>query len=406
MNKQTIAVFFGGMAPEHDVSIITGIQAMYAIDSTKYDFFPVYIDQKGNWWTGSPLLDKRSYHFSEKAKKRRLRQVKLPVGQFFDHNNRSYLREVGCVFKGRKLYFDVALLAFHGCVGEDGLIQGALDSVGATYTGCRPLASSIFMNKKITKDTARKEGINVLDELIIKQSKKGKTDIKKILKDMPFKFPICVKPCNLGSSVGVYKVTKKESLENIILELFELDNEIIIEPFVENLVEYNVSVLRDSSGVIKFSAIEKPFRKGGEFLNFKEKYMSGGKAGGKLESKLFMPISEGMASATREFNPKLSTKQKNSIIEGASKIFEAVNGNGAPRIDFLSDKKTGEIWFNEVNPIPGSLAYYLWEMGDKKNKMSFSELVDRLIQEAFEERNKVKRDFDLSNTKSSIFDNA
>lgn len=401
MSKKVVAVFFGGKSLEHDVSILTGLQALNAIDTKKYDAFPVYVARDGVWYYGEELANKRNYNLSA-GLKRRLKKVKLPSGVNF--NCKPYLQtEGGFLCKGKKIYFDVALPAFHGTKGEDGGIQGLFEFSGIPYCGPRTLSASILRNKAFAKNIFQATKVPVLVGTLIKRPNIGEViDIKKILKGYKFEFPVCVKPCNLGSSVGVSKAKNKKELQTAILDIFRIDNSALVEPFVENLVEYNVAVTKAIDGKTTTSVIERPITEG-EMLDFKNKYLGdGAKKGGA--KKMGEPKSEGMASTVREINPKgLKKKQKDLIIKSAKKVFDTVLGCGTPRIDFYCNKKTGKIWMNEINTIPGSLAYYLWEAS--KPKISFTKLLDCLIQEAFIENLKSNMSLDLIKFGASIFPN-
>lgn len=202
-------------------------------------------------------------------------------------------------------------------------------------------------------------------------------------------FPLILKPSHLGSSIGVAKVDTLEELAACLPAIFEMDDTAIVEPFVSNLVEYNAAVA-NIDGVIKISAIERP-KASDELLDFKQKYLSGGdnKNGDKMGGGIKSPataISEGMLSLTRELNPKLDNEMEENIRAWSVRLFEALDGTGAPRIDFIGDSKSGEIWMNEVNPIPGSYGYFLWEAA--KDSLLFSDFLSGLIEEALRERRK------------------
>ena len=279
--------------------------------------------------------------------------------------------------------FDAALLAFHGLYGEDGPVQGALETAGVAYTGLRQTASGILMDKVATKRVLQSAGIPQLPFAVLEKPESGfhidEATIKKAMGNMAF--PCILKPAHLGSSIGIAKVDNIEEIQACLPPVFEMDDVAILEPFVQNLVEYNVAVAR-IGGDIKTSAIERP-KTTGELLDFKQKYQSGGdnKSGDKTGGTKDAPPSEGMLSLTREINPELDKKLEKNIRNWAATMFETINGTGAPRIDFLGNSETGEYWLNEVNPIPGSFGYFLWE-ASKDNALLFSELLDHLITEA------------------------
>jgi len=394
-DKKTIAVIFGGKSAEHDISVLTGLQIIEAIDTTQYNPIPVYVDQAGEWWTGQELLNRKNYYLTPKLKKK-LSRITLCVGQPAGLAQFNILN-AGLLSKKKAIPFDVAFLAFHGTLGEDGTMQGLFEIEEIPFTGCRTLASSVYMNKAVAKAVFRNAGIPVLSEIIIERPEQETfIDIDKLTHNLEITFPVCAKPCNLGSSIGVHKANNLPELHAALLDIFKIDNQVIIEPFVEHLVEYNIAVSK-AFGDLRVSAIERPIRDL-ELLSFKDKYL----ANGDLESKLSVPYTEGMASASREIHPKsLREQQKNIIEESAKKAFTLLSACGAPRIDFLCNETTGEVWLNEVNPFPGSAGYYLWEAATPK--VNFTKLVDAMIQEALQEQRRALRIIDPKLTQANIF---
>ena len=379
-NKKRIVVFFGGKSFEHDISILTGLQVTEAIDAKQYEVIPVYIDLEGKWWTGEHLLDKSFYPLNAKNQ-HLVSPVSLVIGE-----KKSYLQFAKRGFmRSKPLYFDFAIPAFHGDYGEDGCFQGLMEMAGVPYSSCRVLAASIFMDKVATKRICRSLGIPVLPEVVVvRPNSEEFPDIEKLVSDIPFAFPVMVKPKNLGSSIGVTKAHNNQELYAAVLKVFALDSAALVEPFVENLEEYNVSVSK-AFGELRFSAIEQPVRKK-DILSFDDKYNSGSsssKTGGAKFGGSSM-VSEGMLSMTRKFNPEsLDNEQKENIKKWAGEIFTAVGALGNPRIDFMCNSVTGEIWLGEVNPIPGSFSYFLWEKAEPK--VNFVKLVDSLIKEGLNE---------------------
>ena len=391
--KKIIAVIFGGVSVEHDVSILTGLQIIEAIDSTKYKAIAIYIDQNGQWYHGKELLQRKNYHFSQKIKDN-LNKISLKTS--IDHKQRPFFEiENNSIFnKKNRIPFDIAFIALHGGAGENGQIQGLLSMLNIPYTGADYFTSAIFMNKSMTKKILKSHDINVLPDQII--SKPESLNKSQILNEINLEFPLCIKPCNLGSSVGVSKAKDPDELYESLLEIFKIDNAAIIEPFVENLVEYNISATNCLSGKLELSAIEKPL-KNSNFLTFKDKYLNDEN---DFDNKLQFPSSQGMASSSREINPKLTKKHQEFIENTAIKLFEIFNFNGAPRIDFLCNEKTKEIWFNEINPLPGSLGYYLWQ--NNKNNINFTQLLSALIDQAVKSSNKVSN-HNLKALRANIF---
>ena len=379
MQKKKVFVFFGGKSFEHDVSILTGIDVCMSIDSTKYDVYPVYIDINNKWWFGEELLDKGNYPLNDYVKQ------DLTRVQFVIKDNKGFLEsEKANIFGMRKRFdFDIAFLAFHGDYGETGFFQGLCETANIPYTGCDAKASAVFMDKSLTKRIAKSLGIPVLEEQVIKKPAGNDFfDIEDLASQIKLPLPLIVKPNSLGSSVGVKKANNNDELYAAILSIFALGDDVLLEPFVENLEEYNISVSR-AFGETKTSVIERPKKKNDELLSFNEKYRAGGskgKMGGKFGGAKTAGASA-MLSMTRDFNPKeLTENDVKNIQNWAKTLFDEVGGNGDPRIDFLCNSKTKELFMCEVNPLPGSFAYYLWEASDPA--VSYTELLTALLDEA------------------------
>lgn len=382
--KKVIAVIFGGRSVEHDVSVLTGLQFLEALDPGKYEGLPIYVDPLGQWWTGDALT-KRSHYPIKKDKHKDLRQVMLDLATPAAGRPQLIAFSKGLVGEKRaSVPFDLMVPAIHGSNGEDGTLQGLLEFADIPYTGCRSLGAASTMDKVFAKSIARANGINVLPELALKRPEKGsfldpkelETQLNKTFGKV--EFPLIVKPCNLGSSVGVGKADDMDGLIAALMTAFRLDSRVIIEPFVANLTEYNIAVRRNAEGEVETSAIERPLREA-ELLDFKNKYLAGGTPGGP---KLDTGPSEGMASLNRELNPaELSEAQESFIRGAASGIFEALSLAGSVRVDFLCNSESGDLWLNEVNTIPGSFAYFLWEAAEKP--LSFLALTSGMIDEGF-----------------------
>ena len=399
--KKKIAVFFGGKSFEHDVSILTGLQVLQVIDVTKYDAMPVYVDTDGVWWTGKALLDMRNYPLDSEAK-RKLSKITLDLCVGEGKTPRFEVKKAG-IFAKKYINFDVAFFAFHGNVGENGFMQGLMEVARVPYTGADVLSSSVYMSKITTKAVCRDLGIKVLNEIVINKPKMQESfDIEKLLSQVgKIEYPVCVKPANLGSSVGVTKAKNDSELFASVLAVFKLDTQVIIEPFVENLKEYNVAVMQNIDGEIITSAIESPLGKD-EFLDFKDKYLGGGNGGTKKmgPAKLAVPT-EGLLSMGRQFEPKMTGDMRSFVIESAKKLFTFMGATGNPRIDFLCNSKTGEMWLNEVNPIPGAFAFYLWERSE--HRIGYGKLVDIIIQNAMRRFDEKNMEINLKTSASVIF---
>jgi len=382
--KKVIAVVFGGRSVEHDVSILTGLQFLEALDPGRYEGLPVYIDPLGQWWTGEALR-KRNHYPLETSPKKDLTQIMLDLATPANGQPKFTTFQKGVLGEKRiDIPFDLIVPAIHGSNGEDGSLQGLLDFAAIPYAGCRTLGAAATMNKIFTKKNARAAGIHVLPELTVTRPEKGSfIDPKVLTTDLKNAFgkdtwPLIVKPCNLGSSVGVGKAGDMDGLIAALMTAFRLDSEAIVEPFVQNLTEYNIACRRKADRSVLTSAIERPLRDA-DLLDFKNKYLSGNTPG---EPKLDQGPSEGMASLNRELNPaELTDKQEAFIRNSSSEITHLLDLAGSVRVDFLCNSDTGELWLNEVNTIPGSFAYFLWEAA--ANPTSFLALTTAIIEEGF-----------------------
>jgi D-alanine-D-alanine ligase len=376
-NETRVAVFLGGRSPEHDVSVITGLQALKAIDQSRFTPFPVYVTPQGEWLVGEALEDRRNYLPNPQVRAG-LTEVTLSLGE----PGRGVLQpRHSSLFRRRPpVEFDVALLAFHGVGGEDGQMQGLFETANLPYTGMRTLASSVLMDKVATKRLLRGLDIPSLPYAAVMRGATGLPPSEELTALVaPLGFPCIVKPAHLGSSIGVGKADNIEEVRALLPAIFRLDHQAMIEPFVPNLVEYNLSVAR-IGGAVRTSAIEKPKRHQ-ELLDFREKYMAGGSGTkGAAGSKSAGQSSQGMLSLTREINPPLPVEFETNLRRWAMAAFDALDGAGAPRVDFYCNEATGEAWLNEVNPCPGSFGYFLWEAA--RPPVLFTALLSFLIDEA------------------------
>lgn len=401
--KSTIAVIFGGESVEHDVSILTGLQFIEALDPERYTGIPVYVAPDGSWWTGDALLKRKNYPFG-KNNRDALTSVALSIGRRATFGPALFAEKKKLIGRNKTsvIPFDLMVPAIHGSGGEDGVLQGLLESAAVPYVGCGVLASAATINKDFTKKTVAAYGIPVLPHIMVHRPAVDehvqKDEIQARLgSEMTGKtFPFFVKPRQLGSSVGVEKVDDIDQLMAALINAFRLDSAAIIEPFVPNLVEYNVAVTK-SMGEIRASAIERPHQDN-EFLSFTDKYMAGGGGGPKLDEA----PSEGMASGRRDINPADLPRDKAAKIRThAAEAFNILDLAGSVRVDFLSDNETGEIWLNEINTIPGSFAYFLWQKAEPE--VSFMQLTTALIEEGLRKFESHQKDTDVEHGGSVIF---
>ncbi|MEO1662828.1 MAG: D-alanine--D-alanine ligase [Pseudomonadota bacterium] len=355
-------VIFGGASSEHDVSVVSAHQLMDAADVRGLDIIPVYTDFANRFWIGANLRNIARYG----PKPPLAKQVTFRWG-----DNGPLM----CAMDGTPLdSVDCVLPVFHGTFGEDGRVQAYFELLGIPVTGMSASSNAIAMRKDVTKALVKAAGVNVLPHVTVDRDRVHHPEA--VLQEVreAFGFPVIVKPANLGSSVGV-GLAKSDNAElwPLVEYVLKKDTLALIEPQVQNLVEYNIAMIA-KHGEIEFSAIERP-KSGAELLDFREKYLSsdGGTKGA------FKP-SEGMLSLTRDINPDIPEALQNRIYDYAAKTFTALGKRGAPRIDFMCNHETGELWFNEINAIPGSYGFFLWEAAAKP--LLFPELIQHLIDEA------------------------
>jgi D-alanine-D-alanine ligase len=371
--KIKIAVLFGGNSPEHEISILTALQTMQAIDCNRYEVIAIYLALDGRWYSGDRLLDRGCYrNFSEYVSE--LHQVTLLPNP----NIQGFLRidQKGCINTLYPIQVDVCLLAFHGRYGEDGSIQGLLELANIAYTGCRVISSALAMHKYHCKTILRACQIPVLDSKLVRREEAIKDFAKlrqSILQTEGLEnFPLFVKPCNLGSSIGVARADNQFELDKALAQAFRYDEEVLIEPCVSSMTEINISILDGLNR--RASVIEVPVAQS-KTLTYEDKYLKGSK------SKKNSSSANGMASLARHINPEFISKDlKNMIKDYALRAFAALGCSGVCRIDFIYDTQKEQIYFNEINPIPGSLAFYLWEKSDPV--LLFTEIIDQLIHQA------------------------
>jgi D-alanine-D-alanine ligase len=364
-NKRTrVAVIFGGRSVEHEISVITALQLMQAIDPAVYEVTPVYIAPGGTWHTGSQLLNRAFY-------------AKVP-------DNLGTLEEVTLLPKpGTRgltklsdhsiIPIDLFLPAFHGQYGEDGCIQGLFEMADLPYTGCNVLSSAMTMNKYACKVFLKEHGVPVLPAQLIARSDAQRDitgTVETILAKEGYSLPLFVKPCNLGSSIGVSRVKEMSELAPALAKVFRYDTHALVEPCVTEIMEINCSV-RDYDG-IHASVVEIPVSQSG-VLSYEEKYLRGG---GKKSGP-----SAGMASLTRIIDPQdLDAEIKSAVIELATRSFTVLGCSGVARLDFIVDLATGKLYFNELNSFPGSCSFYLWVRSQPR--VLYTTLIHNMIETA------------------------
>ena len=375
--KTNIAVFFGGRSVEHEISIISAVQAMGNINREKYNVIPVYISKQSAFYSGEKLADIETF----KSCKPELQSE--PVTFVTKDNSTQMVYLNTSLFKNKKpVKIDVAFPIVHGTNCEDGSIQGYLETLGLPYVGCDVMSSALGMDKVLFKNVLLDRGIPTLHCIDFGARQWALTNDEIIAKvTLEIGYPMIVKPANLGSSVGISKVENEAELRSAVDLACSFADRVLIEHAVSSLREINCSVLGDRNDCTA-SALEEPVMHD-KILSYDDKYRANASKSG----------SKGMASLSRKLPADLTTKKTKEIQDIAIQTFKAIGASGVVRIDFLLDSADSDkVYVNEINTIPGSLSCYVWEATGVK----YPELIDRLISLAF------KRQRERENTMFTI----
>lgn len=377
--KTNVAVFFGCRSVEHEVSIISAVQAMRSINREKYDVTPVYVSKDGTMYTGDALHDIEGYTKLDELLK------KVSPVTFLRTNGAVVMRYLdNTLFSKKKdVIIDVAFPIVHGTNCEDGTMAGLFEFLGLPYVGCDIISAAVGMDKAAFKDVLKSAGLPVLD-CVCFRARQYIAEKDAIISEIKEKvgFPLIIKPVNLGSSVGITKVKDEEALDDAITLAFSFADRILAEKAITSLREINCSVLGDADSC-EASVCEEPFMND-EILSYEDKYLGGGKKQG---------ASKGMASLGRKIPADISEEMSEQIRGLAKDVFVATGSSGVVRIDFMIDTDENKVYANEINTIPGSLAFYLWEA----TGLSYTDMIDRLIELAFRrERNRDNLTFTIN----------
>ena len=367
--KIKVGVIFGGESAEHEVSIISAIQAINKMNEEKYDIIPIYITKDRQWYTGAMLKDIDSYQDLSLIKKYATNVVLV------EKNNRFILQKKKGLFKREVAEIDIAFPIVHGTNVKDGVLQGYLQTIGIPFVGPNTYAGVVGQDKVFMKAIFEKEDLP-LSKYVWFYDSEYKTDKDEVLKKISkLKYPLIVKPATTGSSIGISYAEDEAKLCEAIDDAINYDTKILVEEVVENLKEVNISVLGNYEHQ-KLSVIEE-VNGHNKFLTYEDKYIGGGKTKAKFGVKSVPSCkgSKGMLSASRKIPADLSDKLKEEVETVAKKAFKALGSSGCCRIDFLIDSKKNKVYVNEINSIPGSLAFYLWEPLGK----DYTELLDDMI---------------------------
>lgn len=377
--KIKVGVFFGGKSVEHEVSVISGIQALKAFDREKYDAIPIYITKENEMYTGEAIGEIENYKNIPALLKKSIRifciceQGKLNLVQYPEKKFGNSVVD----------YIDVAFPVVHGANVEDGSIQGFLRHYNIPLVGCDVTAAAVSMDKYVMKTVLKDNDIPILDCVTL-HVKEYQTDEEAAYRKVENKieYPVIVKPVNLGSSVGIKVAKDRKELKEALEYAYEFGQKVLIERAIMNLREINCAVLGDYESA-QASECEEPISSD-EILSYEDKYVAGNKGG-----------SEGMRTAKRELPANLEPALREEIRAIAVKTFQALDCNGVSRIDFMIDKDTDKVYVNEINSIPGSLAFYLWEALGKP----YAELLDDMVKLA------LKREREENNLMTSFQSN-
>ncbi len=357
-HRQTVAVIFGGRSVEHDVSIVTGHQIIDAFSADDYDIVPVYITRDGRWFTGDPLRELRNFQDRDITRRDDIQPCLLSPDT---RHHGLILDPLAPRFrKSQVKRIDVVFPAVHGSHGEDGSLQGLLELADIPYVGYATLGSALTNDKILTKTVLRQANLPVLDDYAFSRDQwleQPDQTIAAILDRLTM--PLFIKPATLGSSIGIGRADTPELLRASIDIAASFDRRLLVEPAFADGIEINCSVIGFGDSY-EASTLEQPLS-WDEFLSYEEKYLRG---------------SEGMKSAERlipaPLNPNLAERIKQTSISA----FKAVDGRGIARIDFLARPDNDEFYLNEINTMPGSLAFYLWQ----EDGFSRAALVEKLVQ--------------------------
>lgn len=358
--KIKLAVMFGGRSVEHEISVISAIQAIGAVNKEKYEVIPIYITKNNEMYVGEHIGDIEAYKNISK-----LLSESTRVNLISDGGRALIVKYPHKAFSKDVIdYIDIAFPVVHGTNVEDGTLQGYLKMLNLPYVGCDVLSSAVGMDKYVMKTVLKDNGIPVLDCVCL-NSKDFDDEPEKIIEKIEsrFSYPVIVKPINLGSSIGISKARDTDSLETALANAFDFADRVLVEPAIENLREINCSVLGDRTSA-RTSVCEEPLN-ATDILSYEDKYIGNSSKSG----------SKGMASTSRQIPADIPKETEDEIRTMAVEAFKVLGCSGVSRIDFMIDTKENKVWLNEINTIPGSLSFYLWEPAG----VDYTELIDEMI---------------------------
>lgn len=350
--KEKIAILFGGESVEHDISVITAIQTMKFLPN-EYSYLPIYIDKEGAWWSADNLDDVKIYqNFSKRAKRKRRVSLVLGESELLVRKNGKYIHFCNLM---------AVLNCCHGHIGEDGCVQGLFECCGVAQTSGLVTSSALCMDKVFMKDILKANDIISPKYVSLHKCEYAKMKQEKLKEiEKALEYPLIVKPANLGSSIGISICKNLEELEASVDLAFEFDEKVLVEVLVQNLREFNCACFAFRENL--FTSTVNEVKNKTTIFTFEDKYLS-------------------ERSANKEVDKALA-KKVSKLTEKVYKLFDC---KGVVRVDFLYDEKEKILYVNEINAIPGSLAFYLFK------DVPFKELLRAIIEEGLSERDKKRR---------------
>ena len=373
-----VGVIFGGESVEHEVSIITAVQAMEYMDKDKYEVVPIYISKERNWYTGECLKDMATYKKIEEVPNLATEITLTKSGQDF------VLQKKKGLFNKIVNTIDVGFPIVHGKGVEDGSLAGYIESLGMPLIAPSVLGAALGQDKIVQKQVMASEGIPVVDYTWFYDTEYLENEEKYLSAIKKLGYPVIVKPANLGSSVGIEVAHNEEEVMSAITEAIKYDQKIVVEKLVENLKEVDCAVLGTYNNM-ETSLIGEMFTDN-ELLTFEDKYLgSPGSKGGKKSPQK----GRGGAITTGGFKipADLDKEVEEQIYKYAKEAYRALNLSGVTRFDFLVDTKKKQVYVNEPNTIPGCLAFFFYTPKGK----NYTKLLDDMITNGIKEYKDAKK---------------
>lgn len=363
--KTRVGIIFGGNSVEHEISILSVIQANYAINTDKYDVVNIYMTKDGHFWVGP------EFNSLETFKKNYFKHYEVT---FYNKKNKLMLKGIKPLFpKKYHQPIDVILPIVHGKNVEDGSLAGYFNVLNIAYASSDILAAAIFQNKYVSKKIFQDLEIKIVDYVYFTYHN-YKNNLFKVLEDcFVLGYPMIIKPVSLGSSIGIKIAKNYDELLEAINYAFKYDNEIVVEKKLTSYREFNQALLKTDNGY-RLSSIEEVIN-ADTFLTFDDKYLD--------------------TPTKKEIPANVDEDLENQIKNYSLKIANFFHPGGVLRIDYLYDEDNKILYLNEVNSIPGSLSYYLFE-----DNLSFTDLIDQLITQAIKEH--YLKNLKLNSFKSNV----